>query len=348
MRGHNAEAARLARRTIDATRRTGALALLPQALRLLASADFDRGQWRTAYATAGEAVELGRELDQDSTVCACLGVLADIDAAAGSDESCRGHASAAIAIATERRLGFYRERAERALGRLALATGRTADAIDHLEGVYVRLARAGNWEANVTPAWDLVEAHARVGQIERARELLTEAAEAMPPASPGEEAVIARCVGIVADDSVFETAFERAFSLHDAEPFPFERARTEHAYGERLRRGGQRKRARDMLHRALVAFDELGATAFASRTRAELAASGARLRSTAEARESLTPREMQVALAVAEGASNEEVAAALYVTPKTVEYHLTRVYRKLGLRSRTELARAVEPAAVAG
>ena len=339
MRGHNDEAARLARRAIDAARRTGALALLPQALRLLASADFDRGQWRTAYAAAGEAVELGRELDQDSTVCACLGVLADIDAAAGSAESCRAHASAAIAIATERRLGFYRERAERALGRLDLAIGRTANAIEQLEGVYVRLARAGNWEANVTPAWDLVEAHARVGQIERARELLAEAAEAMPPASPGEEAVIARCVGIVADDSVFERAFERALSLHDAEPFPFERARTEHAYGERLRRAGQRKRAREMLHRAVVAFDELGATAFASRTRAELAASGARLRSTAEARESLTPREMQVALAVAEGASNEEVAAALYVTPKTVEYHLTRVYRKLGLRSRAELVR---------
>ena len=182
-----------------------------------------------------------------------------------------------------------------------------------------------------------MEAHVRVGQIERARELLAEAAEAMPPANPGEEAVIARCDGVVADDSVFERAFERALSLHDAEPFPFERARTEHAYGERLRRAGQRKRAREMLHRAVVAFDELGATAFASRTRAELAASGARLRSTAEARESLTPREMQVALAVAEGASNEEVAAALYVTPKTVEYHLTRVYRKLGLRSRAEL-----------
>ena len=176
MRGHNDEAARLARRTIDAARRTGALALLPQALRLLASADFDRGQWRTAYAAAGEAVELGRELDQDSTVCACLGVLADIDAAAGRAESCRAHASAAIAIATERRLGFYRERAERALGRLDLAIGRTANAIEQLEAVYARLARAGNWEANVTPAWDLVEAHVRVGQIERARELLAEAA----------------------------------------------------------------------------------------------------------------------------------------------------------------------------
>ena len=339
MHGHNAEAARLARRAIDAARRTDAFALLPLALRLLASAEFDRGQWRTAYAAAGEAVELGRELEQHSTVCPCLGILADIDAAAGNAESCRAHASAAIAIAIERRLGFYRERAERALGRLALAIGRTADAIEQLEAVYVRLARTGNREANVTPAWDLVEAHARVGQIERARELLAEAAEAMPPARANEEAVITRCVGIVADDFAFQPAFETALALHDSEPFPFERARTESAYGERLRRAGQRKRAREVLHRAVVLFDELGATAFASRARTELAASGARLRSTAAARENLTPRETQVALAVADGASNDEVAAALYVTPKTVEYHLTRVYRKLGLRSRAELVR---------
>ena len=73
--------------------------------------------------------------------------------------------------------------------------------------------------------------------------------------------------------------------------------------------------------------------------RSELAAAGERLRPAAAARESLTPREVQVALAVAEGASNAEVASALYLTPKTVEYHLTRVYRKLGLRSRAELVR---------
>ena len=121
--------------------------------------------------------------------------------------------------------------------------------------------------------------------------------------------------------------------------FAFERARTELAYGERLRRAGQRKRARERLHAALVVFDDLGAKAWSARARSELAATGERLRPAAVTRESLTPREMQVALAVAEGASNSETAAALYLTPKTVEYHLTRVYRKLGLRSRAELVR---------
>jgi DNA-binding CsgD family transcriptional regulator len=339
MLGHNDEAARLARRALDGARQTTAFALVPQALRLLASADFDRGRWRTAYAAAGEAVELGRELEQHSTVCACLGLLADIDAAAGNADSCHAYAAAAIEIAIERRLGFYRERAERALGRLELALGRTAEAIEKLENVYARLARAGNWEVNVTPAWDLVEAYARAGSVEPARELLAGAEEAMPPAMASEEAVIERCNGIVGDDSSFEASFERALALHIADPVPFERARTELAYGERLRRAGQRKSAREQLHAALVVFDDLGASAWSARARSELAATGERLRPAAVARESLTPREMQVALAVAEGASNNEVAAMLYLTPKTVEYHLTRVYRKLGLRSRAELAR---------
>ena len=339
MLGQNDEAARLARHAVDGARRASAFALVPQALRLVASADFDRGRWRTAYAAAGEAVDLGRDVEQRSTVAACLGLLADVDAATGNADSCHAHAASAIEIATERGLGFYRERAERALGRLELAAGRTAEAIEQLENVYARLARAGNWEANVSPAWDLVEAYARVGRVEAARELFAGAAEAMPAASPGEEAVIERCAGIVAEDSSFEPAFERALALHDSEPFPFERARTEQAYGERLRRAGQRKHARELLHAALVAFEDLGATAWSSRACSELAASGGRLRSGAGSRDSLTPREMQVALAVAEGASNKEVAAALYLTPKTVEYHLTRVYRKLGLRSRAELVR---------
>jgi DNA-binding CsgD family transcriptional regulator len=339
MLGQNDQAAALARRALDRAREDAALVVVPQALRLVAAADFERGRWRTAYAAAGEAVEVGRELGQSSTVCACFALLAEIDSAGGNEEACRAHASAAIEIAGEKGFGFYREWAERALGRLELVHGRTRAAIDQLVRVQGRLERAGNWEQNGTPAWDLVEAYARLGATREARDILARAEVATPPASPAEEAVIERCRGIVADDESHEAAFERALVLHDAELIPFERARSEFVYGERLRRCGQRRRARERLHSALNAFSELGATGWERRAWSELIATGERLRSTTDARESLTVRETQVALAVAEGASNREVAAALFLTPKTVEYHLTRVYRKLGLRSRADLVR---------
>jgi DNA-binding CsgD family transcriptional regulator len=339
MLGRNDDAARFARRALDRARQDAALAVIPQALRLLAMAELDRGRWRAAYAAASEAAELANELDQRTTACACLGLLAEVDAATGDDEACSAHAATAIAIARATGLGYYRERAERALGRLELARGRVAEAIERLEQVQQRLDQAGNWEANVTPTWDLVEAYVRVGELEKARALLKRAEEAMPPVSASEDATIKRCHGIVADEKSFEAAFERALALHNAEPFPFERARTGLAYGERLRRAGKRRRARDQLRAALAVFDDLGAAAWSARAQAELAAAGERLRPAEVARESLTPRELQVALAVAEGSSNAEVAATLYLTPKTVEYHLTRVYRKLGLRSRAELVR---------
>ena len=261
MLGHNDEAARLARRALDRARQDSALALVPQALRLIAWAEFDRGRWRAAYAAASEGAELASELDQRTTACACLGLLAEVDAATGDDEACSAHAATAIAIARATGLGYYRERAERALGRLELAQGRVAEAIERLEQVQQRLERAGNWEANVTPAWDLVEAYVRAGELEKARALLSRAEEAMPPVSAAEEATIQRCHGIVADEESFEAAFERALELHEAEPFPFEQARTRLAYGERLRRAGERRRARDKLRAALAEFDELGAEA---------------------------------------------------------------------------------------
>ncbi len=337
--GQNDDAATLARRALQRARQDAALAVVPQALALLAFADFDRGSWRSAYGAAGEAVDMGTELEQESTVCACVALLAELDSAAGNEEPCRAAAAAAISIANARGLGLHRERAERALGRLELVLGRSAEAIERLEGVQRRLDGARIREQNVTPLWDLVEAYARAGAADLARGALARGEETMPPALPSEGAVIERCRGIVAAEDGYEPAFEKALALHEIELFPFERARTQLDFGERLRRSGQKKRAREHLYRALATFEALGAAAWARRAGSELEATGERRRSGPDARQSLTPREMQVALAVAGGASNAEVAAALFLTPKTVEYHLTRVYRKLGLRSRTDLVR---------
>jgi DNA-binding NarL/FixJ family response regulator len=127
---------------------------------------------------------------------------------------------------------------------------------------------------------------------------------------------------------------------HDRVEMPFERARTELILGERLRRARRRADARGPLERALEVFERLGAEPWAARTRTELTATGGAYRREHEVSpaEELTPHELQVALLVADGLTNREVAAALFLSAKTIEHHLSIIYRKLGLRSRAQLA----------
>ena len=132
-------------------------------------------------------------------------------------------------------------------------------------------------------------------------------------------AVLARSRGMLADDEAYPAHFDEALEWHTKLPGRFDRARTLLAYGERLRRSGKRLQARERLRVALHDFERVGSTAWTARTRAEL----------------------RVALAVANGLTNREVAASLFLSPKTVEYHLGNVYSKLALRSRTDLVRLI-------
>jgi DNA-binding CsgD family transcriptional regulator len=136
-------------------------------------------------------------------------------------------------------------------------------------------------------------------------------------------------------------SLESAVGCEDDLPLPLERARTRLALGRVLRRLQQRSRARAELDEALARFEGLGAALWAERTREELERIGGRAPSADE----LTPTEQRIAELVSGGMTNREVAASLFVTPKTVESALTRVYRKLGVRSRTELARRLADAA---
>jgi DNA-binding CsgD family transcriptional regulator len=128
---------------------------------------------------------------------------------------------------------------------------------------------------------------------------------------------------------------EAAVADEDALPLPLERARTRLSLGRVLRRMQARRDAHAVLEDALGRFEELGATLWADRAREELGRIGGR----ASSHEDLTPTEGRIAALVADGLTKREVAAALFVTPKTVESMLTRIYRKLDVRSRTELAR---------
>ena len=149
--------------------------------------------------------------------------------------------------------------------------------------------------------------------------------------------MLARLRGMTEQD---EAQFQAALELHDAGPAPFERARTQLAYGEFLRAADRRDEARDQLRAALAGFEAVAALPFAERARREMRAAGAITRSAAEpGAAELTPHELRVAQLVAQGLTHREAAAALFVSAKTVEHHLRNVFRKLGVKRRAELAR---------
>jgi DNA-binding CsgD family transcriptional regulator len=151
-------------------------------------------------------------------------------------------------------------------------------------------------------------------------------------------ALAARTRALVATDRP-ELHFRAALEAHAHVLSPFERARTELVFGEWLRRERRITEAEVLLDRAAATFDQLGATRWRSRALAEREARGRRLRPQAGPLRDLTPQEYRVASTVAAGATNREAAAALFLSPRTVEHHLAGVYRKLGVRSRSELAR---------
>ena len=204
------------------------------------------------------------------------------------------------------------------------------------------LAVLGIGDVDLSPAPELVEALVQCGRGDEARPLAVSYSErAAAKGQPWARARAARADGLVAADDEFAAAFELALTHHDATPDTFERARTELAYGERLRRARRRGDAREHLRAAFAAFHELGAEPWAERARLELAATGetARKRDPSTL-DQLTPRELQIALDLAAGLTTREAAAKLYLSPKTIEYHLRSVYRKLGIASRRELTEA--------
>jgi DNA-binding CsgD family transcriptional regulator len=188
---------------------------------------------------------------------------------------------------------------------------------------------------------ELVQAYLAVGRVEDARTLAHRYAEANPPPhGPQAAGMIARTAALV------ETDLDAAITLFEAAresfgPDVLEAGRTRLLYGARLRRAGQRIAAREQLRAARDAFAAADLALWAGRAAEELAATGETARSRqAHSNEPLTSQETRVALLVARGMTNKEVAAALFLSPKTVEHHLGSVFRKRGLRSRTELARA--------
>ncbi|MEZ0449355.1 helix-turn-helix transcriptional regulator, partial [Cellulomonas sp. ICMP 17802] len=325
------------------TRRRTDIGGLPLLLFYVARDQATTDRWDDAVAFYTEAVQLAREAGQSTDVAACLAGLAWVEARRGEADACRAHAGEALAVTRAHHLGFFQVWAMTALAELELGLGRPDAALEGYLALERLLDELGLVDVDVSPAVEMVEALVRLGRDDEARELassLTERAELK--GQPWSLARAARAAGLTCPDTDVDVCFSVALAYHGHTPDDFETARTELAYGARLRRLKRRVDAREHLRTALGTFERLGAVPWADQAAAELRASGetAQRRSTTGL-DHLTPQELQVARMLAGGRTTREAAAALFLSPKTIEYHLRNVYLKLGVRSRSELAGAI-------
>lgn len=353
--GHRVEPPRSAivGELIAARRADGSLSLLPWLLCAGAAIDLREDRWVQASAQASEAVDLARHTDQGAHLAWALFHHAWIEAFRCDEASCRSHAAEALRIARTLDVGSIETYVSALLGALELGLGNFPAAVDRLEECARRADEGGLGQPEVIQYEpELVEALLGAGRDPRMRsDRLHRRAERTR--SPWALATAARCRALLSDENSLDDTFVAALVLHDDVPSEFERARTQLCYGERLRRARRRVDAREQLTSALDTFDRLGARGWAERARRELQATGitARPRNDAGTVDALTARELQVVQVLAEGATVSEAAAHLFLSPKTVEAHLGRAYRKLGVHNRaqlaTRLAQGVLPTTVA-
>jgi DNA-binding CsgD family transcriptional regulator len=321
-------------------RARAAVGALPFVLNLIARDQAATDRWAAAAANYQEAIELARESGQKSELTFGLAGLAWLQARRGREQECRACATEALSLCHELGTGVHEIWVAAALGELELGLGNAARAAEHFEHQQQLLRDRAITDADLSPAADLAEAYTRLGLSDEARRAAAEyLAAASTKGQPWPLARALRCQGLLAADARFSTFFEQAMHLHEQTPDAFEAARTQLAYGERLRRARNRVLARKQLGAAADTFERLDARPWADRARAELSATGETRRGRdPSAIEELTPQELQIALMLTAGRTTREAAAALFLSPKTVEYHLRHVYQKLGIHSRDELA----------
>jgi DNA-binding NarL/FixJ family response regulator len=263
-----------------------------------------------------------------------------LDAHLGHVEDAREAAERGIALSESCGDEVFRLQNLAVLGFLELSVGDAAGADRILRPLAARLASSGWREPSISGELpNAIEALVELGELGEARRLLADLQDRVSRIeSPWGEASAARCEGLIlaaeGDLEAALAAYARALRVHERLPQPFDLGRTLLAQGATQRRARQRRVARETLERALAIFDELGATLWAGKARSELGRVGGR----GPAGDELTPTERRIAELVAEGKTNKEVAAILVVADRTVESALTQIYRKLEVRSRTELA----------
>jgi DNA-binding CsgD family transcriptional regulator/tetratricopeptide (TPR) repeat protein len=336
-----AQARRLFSRAVAASRDKGDLVGLASSTSNIAFIELSVGRWNRAYALGLEVIDLVDEQVLPSVFAAILPLLAEIDAARGR-EAARTWCRRAHALGQEIERPDLLVLAERREGLLDFGLGHWDAAERRFRAALKEADDNGITHPFFRASPDLVEVLLRQGRREEA---IVEAESFLDLVGPGMAAPpLARALrlrGMLSEDG-FDDYFQQSLAIDDKIGLAFQGARTRLVYGERLRRERRRSDARAVLGAALDAFVLLDAVPWIDRTSSELAATGgpATVQSGPAIAELLSPQEMQVASLVADGRRNKEIAEQLFMSERTVESHLSRTYRKLGVANRTQLSRA--------
>jgi DNA-binding CsgD family transcriptional regulator len=326
-------------RRIELARSVGALEQLAPSLFRLAMLHAWAGDFAKAASLMAERAAVGDVIASHvAPYCSMF-----LSALRGDEDRLTALTAAASATAAAEGQGVATTYAHWAAAILHNGTGRYADALAAALEVREQGQRAGVGNRGVS-TWvqpELIEAAARTGRTQVAKDVLGALAETTQAGGTdfglGLEA---RSRALVSEDAAAESYYREAIQRLGRTQMRPDLARAHLLYGEWLRRQRRRRDARDQLRTAFEMFDSMGMGAFAARARTELRATGEQARPReAGISQSLTPQEEQIARLVAEQLPNREIAARLFISASTVEYHLRKVFRKLGVSSRHEVAR---------
>jgi DNA-binding CsgD family transcriptional regulator len=327
---------------VEALRDEGRLGHLPRMLTLYSSMAARLAEWDVAIPAAAEARRLAEELGEPQWEAGANTVVSLIAGMRGDEPAAEQAAAQAERVAVSAGASITVAFAQ--FGRVvaALGAGRYADAYNFAERLFDPADSAYH---PVISSWligDLAEAALHLDRLEEARAHV-EQVEAAAGQSPGSWIALGlnHARALLADDPEAEERFQAALCA-DFARWPFQRARAQLAFGQWLRRRRRIADSRDLLRAARDAFDALGCQAWGDQARRELRASGeSSRRRVPEARDQLTAQELQIAQLAAKGLSNREIGQKLFVSPRTVSTHLYRIYPKLEISARGELASAL-------
>lgn len=339
---------RLLGRAMDHFRPTSTAGTNCTVTQALALALFDSGAWTAAGSAAEDAYGLAAEAGAENVAVGAPILQATLRAVRGDHAGARERAAAAVrGVDLSKSRSLYVRHCQ-ALGMAALAEGDHGAAYEHLRRVFTQDFPPLPVHHHASPYYlaDLAAAAVRAGRADDARTVLRAVEDHLgTPRSSRLEAIVHRATALLGRPDDAEPHFLAALADPAGAHWPFERALTQLDFAEWLRRRRRVAEARPLLTGALEVFERLDARPWIERATAELRAAGVAVTTSAvpEAVAGLTPQELQIAQLAAEGLTNRDIGARLYLSPRTIGFHLHKIFPKLGITGRAQLRDVLGP-----